>query len=144
MNTNLSIGVISLAVLSIGGGVAACASLAASTGTGGSGGAPTTGTGGTTRAGGASGAANGTVCHPENNTNLSASAGIACPKRYSPARGASTPPWNGARRRVCFHSHCRVVHKVIRNCPLRSSQKRYITVTAHRANGGLTPRPPVE
>ena len=81
MNTSLKIGVISLAVLSVGGGLAACTSQAATTGTGGSGGASTTGTGGTTSTGGAAGAANGIVCHRENNTtNLSASAGVACPK----------------------------------------------------------------
>jgi hypothetical protein len=79
MNTNLKIGVISLAVLFVSGGLGACTSQAASTGAGGAGGASTTGTGGTSSAGGAN--ADGIVCHQENNTtNLAASAGIACPK----------------------------------------------------------------
>ncbi|HEY6478028.1 MAG TPA: hypothetical protein VI456_15730 [Polyangia bacterium] len=90
------------------GGLAACTSQAATTGTGGSGGAPATGTGGTTTgaAGGGGGAnANGIVCIPAGTTTtLTASAGVACPP--APASGviadftypadAGAPPDGGA------------------------------------------------
>jgi len=66
-----------LLALLVAGGLGACTSQAATTGTGGAGGAVTTGTGGSTDGGNA----NGIVCHQENNkTNLEATAGIACPK----------------------------------------------------------------
>jgi len=70
MTTNLRTGNI-LAALILLGGLGACTTQAAPTGTGGAGGAGTGGAGGET----------GIVCHPENNTaNLAAGAGIACPK----------------------------------------------------------------
>jgi hypothetical protein len=82
MKANLRIGVISLAVLFVGGGLGACTTQAAG-GTGGSGATgATTGTGGTGVGGGSAGGAtgNGIVCNPSNNTtNLAPSAGIACP-----------------------------------------------------------------
>ncbi|HVV50227.1 MAG TPA: hypothetical protein VHO06_11245 [Polyangia bacterium] len=80
MTTNLRLGNL-LAILFAGAGLAACTPPAATTGTGGSGGAAT-GTGGTSSTGGAGGAnANGIVCEPAGTTtDLTASAGIACPK----------------------------------------------------------------
>jgi hypothetical protein len=79
MNTNLRTGILSLVILLIGGGLAACTSQAVSTGTGGSGGSgPATGTGGTAPTGGGGTSGSDVVCNPTNG-NFAAGAGVACP-----------------------------------------------------------------
>ena len=87
MNTNLRIGTLSLAVLLVGGGLAACTSQAVTTGTGGSGGS---GTGGSTSSGGATGTG-------RRRRRLPREPGRApvCPRR----RAASSPTSLRAQRR---------------------------------------------
>jgi hypothetical protein len=85
MNANLKIGVISLAVLFVGGGLGACTSTAASTGAGGSGGeGATTGAAGSTGVGGNS---SGIVCNASNG-NFAPGPEVTCPA--PPASGLIT------------------------------------------------------
>jgi hypothetical protein len=64
MNPNLRTGIVSLAVLWVGGGLVACTTQAVTTGTGGSGGDVSTGTGGSTSSGGTTGTGGGGGAYP--------------------------------------------------------------------------------